>query len=142
VIIERIKFFFISSVNWVSANSDEENGRPGASQMKPARTAGSALSLLREFFPSSVGLLQRNQVVRSSDRKGVRRAGERLSKSPRCFDTQGYFHFAAYCLFATTCGAGLLISSCALTFWICAACSFTIPARRATVPSNSAILFC
>jgi len=31
-------------------------------QMKPARTAGSALSLLREFFPSSVGLLQRNQV--------------------------------------------------------------------------------
>jgi hypothetical protein len=30
--------------------------------MKPARTAGSALSLLREFFPSSVGLLQRNQV--------------------------------------------------------------------------------
>jgi hypothetical protein len=55
-------FFFISSVNWVSANSDEENGRPGASQMKPARTAGSALSLLREFFPSSVGLLQRNQV--------------------------------------------------------------------------------
>jgi hypothetical protein len=27
--------------------------------MKPARTAGSTLSLLREFFPPSVGLLQR-----------------------------------------------------------------------------------
>ena len=41
MIIERIKIFFISSANWVSANSDEENGRSGVSQMKPARTAGS-----------------------------------------------------------------------------------------------------
>src|SRR6266550_4172327 len=44
--------------------------------------------------------------------------------------------------FATTCGVGLLVSSCALTFWICAACSFTVATRRATVFSNSEILFC
>jgi hypothetical protein len=30
-----------------------------------------------------------------------------------------------YWLFKTTCGAGLLASSCALTFWICAACSLS-----------------
>jgi hypothetical protein len=62
MIIKKINFCFISSVNWVSANSNEENGRPGASQMKAARTAGSALSLLGKFFPSSAGLLQRNQL--------------------------------------------------------------------------------
>jgi hypothetical protein len=33
--IERIKFFFISNVNRVSASSDEGNGRPEISQMKP-----------------------------------------------------------------------------------------------------------
>jgi hypothetical protein len=57
----KIKIFFISDGNCVR-RFGEQNGRPRASQIKPARTAGSALSLLREFFPSSVGLLQRNQV--------------------------------------------------------------------------------
>jgi hypothetical protein len=33
----------------------------------------------------------------------------------------------------TTCGAGLLTSSWALTFWICGACSFTV-AARAVIP--------
>jgi hypothetical protein len=41
-------------------NADEENGRPGASQMKPARTVGSALSYTR-IFPLSVDLFQHGQ---------------------------------------------------------------------------------
>jgi hypothetical protein len=47
-----------------------------------------------------------------------------------------------YCLFTTTRPAGFRNSNWALTFSICAACSFTVAARRATVLSNSAILFC
>jgi hypothetical protein len=47
-----------------------------------------------------------------------------------------------YCLFTTTRRAGFRNSNWALTFSICAACSFTVAARRATVLSNSAILFC
>src|SRR6266699_2031136 len=47
-----------------------------------------------------------------------------------------------YLLLTATCVAGLRTSSCALTCWICAACSFTIAARRSTVPSNSATLVC
>ena len=34
------------------------------------------------------------------------------------------YDFPILQLFKTTCGAGLLASSCALTFWICSACSF------------------
>ena len=46
-----------------------------------------------------------------------------------------------YYLF-TTRRAGFRNSNWALTFSICAAWSFTVAARRATVLSNSAILFC
>ena len=82
--------------------------------------------------------------VRSSDRKGegVRRGTNAFTNRLGAFGTQGHSISEAYGLFATTCGAGLITSSCALTFWICAACSFTIAASRSTVPSNSAILFC
>src|SRR5207244_8180636 len=52
-----------------------------------------------------------------------------------------------YGLFVTTCGAGLLTSSWALTFWICAACSFSWAVRVsicfcccATVASNFSTL--
>jgi hypothetical protein len=47
-----------------------------------------------------------------------------------------------YFLFTTTHRAGFRNSNWALTFSICAAWSFTVAARRATVASNSAILFC
>src|SRR5437588_3561255 len=96
------------------------------------------------IFPSFEDLLQLCQAMLSSDGKGtgVRRGDERLSKFALVLDTQGHIKSQLYGLFTTTCGAGLLTSSCALTFWICADCSLTIPARRATVPSNSAILFC
>jgi hypothetical protein len=48
--IERIKFFFISDVNCGVGQFGEENGEPGASQMKPARKSEAALCVLREFF--------------------------------------------------------------------------------------------
>ena len=47
--IERIKIFFISDVNWEVGQFGEENGRPRASQMKPARKPEAALCFLREF---------------------------------------------------------------------------------------------
>src|SRR5438132_3397666 len=45
-----------------------------------------------------------------------------------------------YGLFTTTCGAGLLTSSWALTFWICAACSLSCAVNCATVASNASTL--
>src|SRR5207302_8594058 len=48
--IERINFFFISDVNCGVGQLGEENGRPRASQMKPARKSEAALCVLREFF--------------------------------------------------------------------------------------------
>ena len=39
------QIFFISDVSWGVGQFGEENGRPTASQMKPAETVGSALSL-------------------------------------------------------------------------------------------------
>ena len=41
-----------------------------------------------------------------------------------------------------TCGAGLFISTCALTFWICAACSFTVAVRAATSFFSSCTVRC
>ena len=46
----------------------------------------------------------------------VDRVGECLSNSPRCFYTPGRSTSQLYGLFVTTWGAGLLTSSCALTF--------------------------
>src|SRR5215216_1840612 len=48
----------------------------------------------------------------------------------------------ARCYLFTTLRAGFRKSNCALTFSICTAWSFTVAARRATMLSNSAILFC
>src|SRR5207248_6903948 len=73
--------------------------------------------------------------------------GERLSKFALVLDTQGHIKSQLYGLFTTTCGAGLLTSSCALTFWICAACSLSWAVRVsicfcccATVASNFSTL--
>src|SRR6266403_4239260 len=52
-------------------------------------------------------------------------------------DTQGGSTSQIYGLFVTTCGAGLLTSSWALTFWICAACSLSCPLNSPTVASNA-----
>jgi hypothetical protein len=80
--IERIKIFFISDVNCGVGQFGEENGEPGASQMKPARKSEAALCVLREFFRRFEDLLQLCQAMLSSDGngKGVRRGDERLSK--------------------------------------------------------------
>src|SRR2546423_12993217 len=48
--IERIKFFLISDVNCGVDQFGEENVKPGASQMKPARKSEAALCVLRKFF--------------------------------------------------------------------------------------------
>jgi hypothetical protein len=40
------------------------------------------------------------------------------------------------------CRIGLLISICALTLWICAACSFTVAARIASIPSSCSTFLC
>ena len=45
-----------------------------------------------------------------------------------------------YGLFTTTCGAGLLTSSWALTFWIWDACSLSCAVNCATVASNASTL--
>src|SRR5205807_1611745 len=42
----------------------------------------------------------------------------------------------------TGCGADLLTSMSALTFWICAACCFTVATRSATVASNFSTFRC
>src|SRR5437667_2218085 len=42
-----------------------------------------------------------------------------------------------YGLLETTCGAGLRVSSWALTFWICPACSFAVAADRKSTRLNS-----
>src|SRR6266480_308665 len=55
-------------------------------------------------------------------------------------DTQGGSTSQLYGLFATTCGAGLLTSSWALTFWICAACSLSCWVSCATVACSSSTL--
>jgi len=101
------------------------------------------------IFPSLEDLLQLCQAMLSSDGngKGVRRGGGRLSKFALVLDTQGHIKSQLYGLFTTTCGAGLLTSSCALTFWICAACSLSCAVRVsicfcccATVASNFSTL--
>jgi hypothetical protein len=50
--------------------------------------------------------------------KAFARRGERLSNSPWRLRRKAILHSQLYGLFVTTCGAGLLTSSCALTFWI------------------------
>ena len=59
---------------------------------------------------------------------------------------QGVFYetlsFVFYGVFTTTFAAGLFVSSCALTFWICAACSLTVAARLVTMPSKSSTFWC
>src|SRR5437879_9007775 len=81
--------------------------------------------------------------------KGVRRGDERLSKFALVLDTQGHIKSQLYGLFTTTCGAGLFTSSCALTFWIWAACSLSCAVRIsipfccwATVDFTSVMLPC
>src|SRR2546430_17325146 len=125
--IERIKFFLISDVNCGVDQFGEENVKPGASQMKPARKSEAALCVLREFFRRLKICFNSAKRMLSSDGKGkgVRRGDERLSKFALVLDTQGHIKSQLYGLFTTTCGAGFLTSSCALTFWICAACSFS-----------------
>jgi hypothetical protein len=44
-----------------------------------------------------------------------------------------------YGLFVTTCGAGLLTSSWALTFWICAACSLSWAVKVSACSSSWAV---
>ena len=53
--------------------------------------------------------------------------------SPRCFSHTRLFISRLYGLFTTTCGADLLISTWALTFWICAACSLNC-AVKTSIP--------
>jgi hypothetical protein len=61
----------------------------------------------------------------------------------------GHTQAEFYGLFTTTCGAGLLTSTCALTLWICAACSFSCTVMSsipfccwATVDLNSEMVAC
>jgi hypothetical protein len=67
-------------------NSDEENGRTRASQMKAALTAERLYPSTRIFRHLNT-CFNAAKLMLSSDRngKGVRRWGERLSNSPRCF---------------------------------------------------------
>src|SRR5436190_3446819 len=64
-------------------------------------------------------------------------------------DTESRFKSELYGLLTTICGAGLVTSSWALTFWICAACSLSCALRTsipicccATVDFSSAMLAC
>jgi hypothetical protein len=84
----------------------------------------------------------KNAASQPKTEKAFAARGECLSNFALVLDTEGHTKSQLYGLFTTTCGAGLLTSSCALTFWICADCSLTVATRRSTVPSNSAILFC
>ena len=74
--IERIKIFFISGVNWVLVNSNEENGGPRASQMKSVlqiRTGGIRFqaNFYRAFEePASTGQVD---CIEQRKGKGVRR---------------------------------------------------------------------
>ena len=70
---------------------------------------------------NGVLLIHENRAARqqkSRNGKGVRRRGERFFKLAFVPHTQGRCTSQLYGLFTTTCGAGLLTSSCALTFWI------------------------
>src|SRR5207302_5432203 len=98
---------------------------------------------LREFFHHLKTCSNSAKQLLSSDGKGkgVRRAANAFPNSP-WYLAQGPHYLQLYGLFTTTCGAGLLISSCALTFWICAACSFSVAMRLATVASNFSVFLC
>src|SRR5947208_10679463 len=101
------------------------------------------------IFPLFEDLLQLCQAMLSSDGngKGVRREGRTPFQFALVLNTQGHIKSQLFGLFTTTCGAGLLTSSCALTFWICADCSLSCAVRVsicfcccATVASNFSTL--
>src|SRR5437016_14303283 len=118
--IERIKIFFISDVNCGVGQFGEENRRPRASQMKPARKPKAALCVLREFFRRlKTCFNSAKRCYRATEKgKAVRREGRtpfqiRLA----VLGTQGHIRSRLYGLCTTTCGAGLFTSSCAVPFW-------------------------
>ena len=79
--IERIKIFFISDVNCGVDQFGEENRRPRASQMKPARKPKAALCVLREFFrrlKTCFNSAKRCYLATETEKAFA--AGERLSK--------------------------------------------------------------
>src|SRR5581483_2734608 len=65
-----------------------------------------------------------------------------LRNRRRCLGSKRQLYMTAYGLFATTCGAVFWTSSCALTFWICAACSFNCAVNTSMPFCCCATVFC
>src|SRR5262249_68874 len=106
-------------------------------KFKPAFTASAHLKKLRAKL-NSLAVSQLSRVChRASDNEQCVEDLSRLAAGANTFpiqlasmlNTQSRSTSQLYGLFTTTCGAALLISSCALTFWICAACSFRLAVR-------------
>ena len=92
---------------------------------------------------NGVLLTRENRATReqkSRNGKGVRRGGESLSKLALVAHIQGRSTSQLYGLFTTTCGAGLLTSSCAFTFWVWDACSSRRAVSCAIVAPKSAVV--
>ena len=90
--IERTKILFISGVEWVWVNSNEENGRPRAGQMKSACKSGPAVTFPGELLPSLRRPASAGKSIVSNNEKvkafaaGTNAFPIRLS----AFDTQGH----------------------------------------------------
>ncbi len=85
--------------------------------MKPVRKVRSGFMFLREFSIVE-DRLQRGGVEAINEPNVVKAFAAGANAFPirlSAFETQGHYISELYCLFATTCGAGLLISNCALT---------------------------
>src|SRR6266567_3313539 len=81
-----------------------------------------------------------HQVTRNG--KGVRPGANAFPISFGARRGEHRYTLQLYGLFVTTCGAGLLTSSWALTFWICAACSLSCAVRVSICFCCCAPCFC
>src|SRR4051794_35021286 len=103
--IGTINIFFISRVNFGLGQFGEENGRPIASQMKPARKPEAALCVLRELLRRlKTCFNSAERCYRATEKAKAFAAGANaFPNSPRCFDTPSRSTSQLYGLFTTTC---------------------------------------
>ncbi len=119
------------------------------------RKDGRGIDLISDALP--FGRLWYGEPMRSIMQSGTRRtatghmdavirvynaAGNLIQTREHAGEFKGGNAQQFYWLLRAVCGAAVLISIWALTFWICPACSFTVVTRLATVASNSSTLRC
>jgi hypothetical protein len=100
-------------------------------------------SITRGNSGNGVLLTRENRAAREQKSRN----GKAFAAGANAFQTrlgashpQGRSTSQLYGLFTTACGAGLLTSSCALTFWICDACSSRRAVSCAIVAPKSAVV--